>query len=137
MTAPIWEAKHLVEQNATGYSWDEVINAHLGQGYCISMPDYFICARPVVKGAPECEIIDPNFTFPLEDCDCWHVWIAVGASIPSLWTLMPHRLQWVSYQSLKAHSNRIRYRTINQLERYGKRSIISTGSITNSDSHRG
>ncbi len=97
MTAPIWRAKAAYEALECPYSWDEVLNAHLAQGYCVSAPDYFICARPVDKDAHLCEIEDPSFEFPLQCCNAWFVYIAAGDALPSLWTVLPHNLRWVMF----------------------------------------
>lgn len=106
MTAPIWTAKAAYEACDPPYSWGEVLNAHLGQGYCVSTTEYFICARPVCVGAPECELLDPNFEFPVQQCDAWMVYIAAGAALPSLWTVQPLDLPWVMFYRLQ--SNRLR-----------------------------
>lgn len=97
MIAPIWTAKATYEALDCPYSWGEVLNAHLAQGYCVSASHYFICARPVDKDAHICEIEDPNFEFPLQQCNCWFVYIAAGASLPSLWTVQPLDLPWVMF----------------------------------------
>lgn len=97
MSAPIWTAKAAYEALNCPYSWGEVLNAHLGQGYCVSSPEYFICARPVNKDAHICEIEDPNFDFPLQECNAWFVYIAAGDALTSLWTVLPHDLPFVMF----------------------------------------
>jgi len=107
MIAPIWKAKAAYEACEPPYPWDEMINAHLGQGYCVSTTEYFICARPVVKDAPECELIDPNFEFPLQHCNAWFVYMAAGNALASLWTVQPLDLPWVIYYRLDSYCLRV------------------------------
>lgn len=97
MTAPIWKAKEAYEKLDCGWSWSEMLNAHLAQGYCVSTPDYFICARPVDKDAHKCEIEDPNFEFHLQHCNAWFIYMVAGDALPSLWTVCPHNLPWVMF----------------------------------------
>lgn len=97
MKAPIWEAKEAYEKLQCGWTWSEMLNAHLAQGYCVSSPTYFICARPVDKDAHPAEIEDPTFEFPLQQCNTWFIYIASGDALPSLWTVLPHDLPWVMF----------------------------------------
>ena len=118
--APIWIAKEAYEADEHCFSWRESLHAHLAQGYCISRPDYFIMARPVIKDAPESLILDCNYEFDLQHCNCWHVWMAAGDALHSLWTLTPHEFEWASFQSLKAKGFDIRYHSLERLKSWGK-----------------
>lgn len=120
MRAPIWTAKEAYEAEEHHHSWRESLEAHMSQGYCISRPDYFIMARPVIKGADEALILDPHYVFRLQGCNCWHVWMAAGHALPSLWTQTPHEFEWASFQSLKAKNFTIRYRTLERLRSWEK-----------------
>lgn len=109
--APIWRAKEKFEQLDPPYTWEDVLKAHLAQGYCVSSPDYFICARPVCSTAHYRAIIDPFHEFEPERWDAWFVWIAAGSALPSLWTVLPHDLPWVMFyrrgrSSLRKYDNR-------------------------------
>jgi hypothetical protein len=117
---PIWIAKEAYERDEHRYSWRELLEAHMSQGYCISMPDYFIMARPVIKGADEELVIDPHYEFDLALCNCWYVWTAAGDALPSLWSSTPHEFDWVAFQSLKAKDFDIRYRSLNRLRLWAK-----------------
>jgi hypothetical protein len=120
MRAPIWIAKEAYEAGECEFSWRESLNAHMAQGYCISRPDYFIMARPVVKDAPEQLILDCNHVFDVQRCNCWHVWMAAGDALPSLWTQTPHEFEWTSYQSLKSKGYAIKYRSLERLRSWEK-----------------
>lgn len=107
MKTPIWIAKEAYESCDPPYAWTDMLNAHMSQGYCVSSTEYFICARPVIKGAPVCELLDPNFEFPLQQCNAWFVYLAAGNALPSLWTVQPLQLPWVIYYRLKGDKLRV------------------------------
>lgn len=129
--APIWTAKAAYENCDPPYSWGEMLNAHLAQGYCVSSPDYFICARPVNKDAPECELIDPNFEFSLQQCNAWFVYMAAGDAIASLWTVLPHDLPFVMFYRLDSDDLRVYSNDRIRRLSHGKRRKTTTKASPN------
>lgn len=125
--APIWTARELYKGSDQTYSWAVMLHAHMAQGYCISAPTYFICARPVDTGAPREQIIDPNYEFPLQHCNAWFVYAAAGDALHSLWTVMPHDLPFVAFYRLHTEGMRV-YDTkrIRRLSNHGRRSTKTT-----------
>ncbi len=101
-----------LSQRPHEYTFDDVEMQHLAQGYCVSTPEYYICARPVTKGHPE--MANPFAEFALEDCDCWFVWMA-GGDLRLLWTILPHDLPWTAFY--RHNTQRIRYYETEELHR--------------------
>jgi len=124
-----------VDQAPHEYSFEGVERAHLAQGYCISTPDYYICARPVISGHSKMD--NPQHGFKLADCDCWFVWMA-GGDLRLLWTILPHDLPLTAFY--RHNTGRIRYYNTNQLRRrsHGRKDTTEacTSCSTNRSRHR-
>lgn len=94
------------------WSFECVEQSHLLAGYCVSTPEYYVCARPVIKG--DVRMDNPMRQFNLEQCDCWFVWMA-GGDLRLLWTILPHDLQWVAFY--RHGTGRVRYYDTDKLRR--------------------
>lgn len=105
------------------FNFTEIEREHLSAGYCVSSPDYYICAKPVIRDHPEMENL--NFSFNPEECDCWFVWMASG-DLRLLWTVLPHDLRWTAFY--RHGTSRIRYYNTDKLRRrsHGRQSTKST-----------
>lgn len=78
-------------------SFGQMMDAYLVNGYVVATPEYFICARPVIRSADEDDIINPIYPFNLSECNAWFVGLMAGD--PSLiWTYYPLALQYCGYQ---------------------------------------
>ncbi len=83
-----------------GVKWltfGQYLECYMNNGYVVSTPKMFICARPVPRDAHPDDIGNPLLPFPVEDCDAWFV--AIMAGDPRLcWTYYPLDLKYVGYQ---------------------------------------
>lgn len=135
---PIFKAKEVFDacsiEEKTGFAFRDVVQQHLAIGYCVSTPDYFICARPVPSTASEEVLVDIYETFDPSECDCWFVWAAAG-NINSLWTIVPHQFDWVAFY--RAHRRRITYYSNTRIQRriYGRRKQAGTTAEASTASH--
>lgn len=74
----------------------DILMAH-PNGYVLSTPHLLCLARTVIWPMPPEVIIDPEFEFPTQHVNCWHIHCLAG-SINSLFTFMPFRLPYVSWE---------------------------------------
>ena len=95
---PIEKAAEVYLREPCARTFQEDLKLHLLYGYVISTPRLFIMGRPVVKGAPASEIVDPSFTFPEALCNCWHIYLAAGNGIQEFFRVEPFELPWLSWE---------------------------------------
>lgn len=93
-------------------SFNDDLLAHLMGGFVYSTPDYFIMGRPVMRSAPQAQIVDPTVAFPKEDCDTWHIYLLAGDPRPA-WSIMPWPLAWFSFE----RGNELRFYPVDRIKR--------------------
>lgn len=96
------QAVYKREPCARSFSWDLIL--HLEHGYVVNTPECFVMARPVPVVAPNEEIVNPEKSWPFEQCDCWHVYAFAG-DVRALMRHVPFVPAWVSFE----RRNRIRF----------------------------
>ncbi len=78
-------------------TFGQMMDAYLVNGYVVSTPEYFICARPVRRDADVQSIINPVYPFDPSECDAWFVGLMAGD--PRLiWTYVPRTFEYCGYQ---------------------------------------
>lgn len=117
--SPKEAAREAYESSNPIIPWHELLADHVVNGWIVSTEEYFLLARPILKGAPDELILDLSVKF--ENPDCIHCYIAASQSLPLLWTLAPKQYEWASYQIAKSAGYEIKYRKLSTLDRYGKR----------------
>lgn len=83
---------------------------HLVNGYVYSTPEAFVMGRPVQLSAPSHEILDPEYVFPRETWNCWHVALYAG-DMGKLFTFAEFDLPYAAFQK----RNKLRFYAINQI----------------------
>ena len=119
MNSPAMAAAHLYaglfgDDGREYMSFGQMLDGYLVNGYVISTPEYFICARPVPREAPAEQIINPVYPFDHKDCDAWFVGLLAG-NLRLVWTYYPHSLEYCGYQR---KGSPIRWVKTSKLRRY-------------------
>lgn len=94
---PFEQAKAVYEAEPCARSFDEDLQWHFLNGYVFSTPTYFVMGRPVCSKAAHDLIVNPAITFPMDDCDCWHLYLMAG-DMPAIFQLAPYHLPLVSFE---------------------------------------
>lgn len=94
----------------SGWTFEEVIEAHGQMGFIHSTPDVFVMARRVHTLWPESGFSDPN----LRDLhgECWHVWLLAG-DFRAAMAYLPEPLPFVSFH----RRGKLRILTLDQARR--------------------
>ena len=94
----------------SGWTFEEVIEAHGQMGFIHSTPDVFVMARRVdVDWEPE-TFSDLEFTAPAGEC--WHVWLLAG-DFRAAMAFLPEPLPFVSFH----RRGKLRILTLDQARR--------------------
>ena len=94
----------------SGWTFEEVIEAHGQMGFIHSTPDVFVMARRVdVDWEPE-TFSDLEFTAPAGEC--WHVWLLAG-DFRAAMAFLPEPLPFVSFH----RHGKLRILTLDQARR--------------------
>lgn len=94
---PYEQAKSVYQREPCVRTFEQDLALHMEFGYVYSTPRYFVMFRPVDRKAPQGLILDPSYTFPNVDCDCWHVYLAAG-DLGAAWEVLPWKLEWMSFE---------------------------------------
>lgn len=99
-------AQRLYREEPQARTLEEDIRRHLvnPDGYVLKTPAVLAMGRPIPRNADPRDIINPLIWFPIEDCDCWHIYLVAG-DIGLAWTFLPYPLPWLSLE----RSNRLRF----------------------------
>ena len=92
------------------------LETFLALHYVFATPDYIVLAKPVIKGSPEADIIEPTFLFCLEQCDTWFIF-ACACSKKDFVAFIPFDLTWIAWQRSGA---RLRYWTLEHFRKHAK-----------------
>jgi len=96
-TSPFEEARAVYADGRSARSFEHDLILHLEHGCVFSEPEYFMMGRPVVWDADERDILNPEFVFPRERADCWHVYLFAG-DMARAWERMPWPLRKISFE---------------------------------------
>ena len=82
----------------TKRNFGDDLASHLRHGWVFGTPSALVLGRPVPRDADPALIVSAEHAFPPEDCDCWHIWLGVGAWQPILLQSLPYVLPWMSWE---------------------------------------
>ena len=109
---PVERAAQVYQQEASSRTFREDLELHLLNGFVFSTPDFFIMGRPVpVNGEPRL-VVDPNWVFPPEACNCWHVALMAG-NYAKAWTILPWEYPYFAWE----RKNELRFYSLAAIRR--------------------
>jgi len=121
MKTPFQQAAEAFLAEPHARSLTEDLEAHLINGFVFSRPDYFVMGRPVIRTAPEAQIVDPWHRFPSGQCDCWHVYLMAG-NMAKAWEILPWAMPWMSFE----RKNELRFVPLEAMKRLALPSPCAT-----------
>jgi hypothetical protein len=96
---PYLRAFHLYHAHGPPvHTWTTALDFHLQHGAVLSLPQFFLMARPVPADAPaEAQLDLANLHTPPE-ADTWHIWALAGDLRAALQYARLHQVRTVTYQ---------------------------------------
>lgn len=113
-----WErARAVYADGKSPRSFEHDLVLHFEHGFVFATPQYFVMGRPVKSSAPTGEILNPEITWPRDECDCWHVWLCIAPDMLTVMRLMPWHLPKVSFE----RSHELRLLEMERIKQFNER----------------